>query len=159
MKAYSSCVGEGPFTAEMFGSEAEALREVGAEYGAATGRPRRVGGFDVVASRYGVAVQGATELALTKLDVLSYMDEIPVCVAYEVDGIRTEQFPVGDKLLRAKPIIEYMKGFKQDISGCRAQEDLPQAALDYIRFIEQAVGCPVKYVSVGAGRDDYLMIQ
>ena len=111
MKAYSSCVGEGPFTCEMFGDEAEQLRAAGGEYGAATGRPRRVGGFDVVASRYGVRVQGADEIALTKLDVLSYLDRIPVCTAYEIDGQRTEEFPNGDKLTRAKPVIEYMKGW------------------------------------------------
>jgi len=156
MKSYSSCVGEGPFTTEMFGEEAEKLREAGAEYGAATGRPRRVGAFDVPASRYGVKMQGADELALTKLDVLSYMDRIPVCVAYEIDGERCESFPTGDRLLRAKPVIEYLEGFKTDISNCRTSNDLPKAALRYIRFIEEAVGCPIKYVSVGPGRDDYI---
>ena len=158
MKAYSSCVGEGPFTVEMFGEEAEALREAGGEYGAATGRPRRVGAFDIPASRYGVAVQGASELALTKLDILSYMDKIPVCVAYEIDGVRTKSFQIGDKLDKAKPVIEYLEGFKTDVSKCRKAEDLPKAALDYIRFIEKAVGCPIKYVSVGAGREDYLVL-
>jgi len=156
MKAYSTCVGEGPFTAELFGKEAEALREAGAEYGAATGRPRRVGGFDVPASRYGVRVQGTDALALTKLDVLSYLDKIPVCVAYEIDGQRCEDFPVGDRLMRAKPIYEYLEGFKTDLSGCRKPEDLPKAARNYIEFIEKAVGCPIRYVSVGAGRDDYI---
>jgi adenylosuccinate synthase len=156
MKAYSSCVGEGPFTAELFGQEAEALREAGAEYGAATGRPRRVGGFDIPASRYGVQVQGADAIALTKLDVLSYLDKIPVCVAYEIDGKRYEDFPSGDRLMRAKPIYEYLEGFKTDLSGCRKPEDLPEAARRYIDFIEKAVGCPIRYVSVGAGRDDYL---
>lgn len=156
MKAYSSCVGEGPFTAELFGEEADALREAGGEYGAATGRPRRVGGFDIPASRYGVQMQGANQLALTKMDVLSYLDKIPVCTAYEIDGVRTESFPTGSKLLRAKPVYEYLEGFKTDISKCRRAEDLPEAAIDYIRFIEKAVGCPIKYVSVGAGREDYL---
>lgn len=156
MKAYSSCVGEGPFTAELFGEEASALREAGSEYGAATGRPRRVGGFDIPASRYGVRVQGADVLALTKLDVLSYLDRIPVCVAYETDGIRYESFPTGDRLMRAKPVYEYLDGFRSDLSGCRKPDDLPEAAIRYIRFIEKAVGCPVRYVSVGAGRDDYL---
>jgi len=156
MKAYSSCVGEGPFTAELFGEEADRLREAGAEYGAATGRPRRVGAFDIPASRYGVWVQGADELALTKLDVLAYMDRIPVCVAYEIDGERVDSFPTGDRLLRAKPVFEYLEGFKTDISGCRTSNDLPKAALRYIRFIEEAVGCPIKYVSVGPGRDDYI---
>ena len=155
MKAYSTCVGEGPFTAEMFGEEAEKLRAAGGEYGAATGRPRRVGPFDVPASRYGVQVQGADSIALTKMDVLSYMDQIPVCVAYEVDGVRTTAFPSGDRLERAKPVIEYVPGFG-DVSGCRRVEDLPQAALDYIRYIEKAVGCPIQYVSVGAGRDEYV---
>ena len=156
MKAYSTCVGEGPFVAELFGDEAKALREAGAEYGAATGRPRRVGGFDVPASRYGVQVQGADFIALTKLDVLAYMDKIPVCVAYEIDGKRCEEFPVGDRLMRAKPVYEYMEGFKTDISGCRKPEDLPDAARKYIEFIEKAVGCPIRYVSVGPGRDDYI---
>jgi len=156
MKAYSSCVGEGPFTAEFFGPEADALREAGAEYGAATGRPRRVGAFDIPASRFGVKVQGADYIALTKLDVLSYMDTIPVCVAYEIDGERCGDFPYGDRLKRAKPIYEYLDGFKTDISGCRKYEDLPKQARDYIQYIEKAVGCPIRYVSVGAGRDDYL---
>lgn len=156
MKAYSSCVGEGPFTAEFFGEEAEKLREAGGEYGAATGRPRRVGAFDIPASRYGVKMQGADEIALTKLDVLSYMDKIPVCVAYEIDGVRCDSFPTGDRLLKAKPVFEYLDGFKTDISKCRTPGDLPEAALKYIRFIEEAVGCPIKYVSVGPGRDDYI---
>jgi len=158
MKAYSTCVGEGPFTAELFGEEAERLRSAGAEYGAATGRPRRVGGFDVPASVYGVKVQGADEIALTKLDVLSYLDEIPVCVAYEIDGVQTTDFPVGDRLMRAKPVYEYLPGFKTDISKCRKLHELPKEAIDYIRFIENAVGCPIKYVSVGPERNDYLMV-
>jgi adenylosuccinate synthase len=157
-KAYSSCVGEGPFTAEMFGDEAEALRVAGGEYGAATGRPRRVGGFDVVASRYGVTVQGAAELALTKLDVISNLEKIPVCTAYDIDGIKSEKFPIGSELARATPVIEYLDGWQSDITKCRRPEDLPKAAMDYIRFIEDAVGCPVRYVSVGAGRDEYLTI-
>ena len=158
MKAYSSCVGEGPFAVEMSGEEASALREAGAEYGAATGRPRRVGGFDIPASRYGVMMQGANEIALTKLDVLSYLEKIPVCTAYEIDGERTGQFPSGDKLMRAQPVFEYLPGFKCDISKCRRTEDLPEAAIKYIRYIEQAVGCPVRYVSVGAERDEYLTL-
>ena len=156
MKAYSSCVGEGPFTAEMFGDEAEELREAGGEYGAATGRPRRVGGFDIPASRYGIMMQGADEIALTKLDILSYCEKIPVCVAYDVDGVQTKQFPTGDKLMRAKPVYEYLPGFKCDVSKCRKVSDLPKEALDYIRFIEEETGCPIKYVSVGAGREDYI---
>ena len=157
MKAYSSCVGEGPFTCEMFGPEAEALRQAGGEYGAATGRPRRVGGFDVVASRYGAQMQGCSYLALTKLDVLSYMEQIPVCVAYELNGQRIDYFPSDiDDLNAAKPVYEYRPGFACDISACRRPEDLPAAALEYIRYIEQAVGCPIQYVSVGAERDAYI---
>ena len=159
MKAYSSCVGEGPFTCEMFGDEAEQLRAAGGEYGAATGRPRRVGGSDVVASRYGVRVQGADEIALTKLDVLSYLDRIPVCTAYEIDGQRTEEFPNGDKLTRAKPVIEYMKGWKCDISSCRTMDSLPDAAREYIDYIEKSVGAPIKYVSVGPERDEIIIRQ
>jgi len=159
MKAFSSCVGEGPFAVEMSGDEANALREAGAEYGAATGRPRRVGAFDVPASRYGVQAQGANELALTKLDVLSYLDKIPICTEYEIDGVKTNRFPSGSALDKAKPVFQYMEGFKTDVSKCRKPEDLPDAAIKYIRFIEKAVDCPIKYVSVGAGRDDYLVMR
>ena len=141
----------------MFGDEAKALRDAGGEYGAATGRPRRVGPFDIVASRYGISAQGATEIALTKLDVLSYMDKIPVVVAYEIDGRRTEEFPVGDDLAKAKPVIEYREGFKTDISGCRSEADLPAAAREYVEYLESAVGCKIKYVSVGAKRDEYIV--
>ncbi len=156
MKAYSSCVGEGPFTVEMFGDEAKALRDAGGEYGAATGRPRRVGAFDVVASKYGVMCQGADEVALTKIDVLSYMDKIPVCVAYDVNGERVEDFPRGRALEIAKPIIEYLPGWKCDISNARKPEDLPKEAYDYIKFIEEKVGCKISIVSVGADRDAYM---
>ena len=156
MKAYSTCVGEGPFTCEMFGDEAAALRDAGGEYGAATGRPRRVGGFDVVASRYGVKMQGCTSIALTKLDVLSYLDKIPVCVAYDIDGERVDRFPIGVKLAKAKPIYEYLPGFHCDISGCRTISDLPKEALDYVHYLEAAVGCRIKYVSVGPDRDAYI---
>ena len=155
IKAYSSCVGEGPFTCELFGEEGNALREAGGEYGAATGRPRRVGGFDVVASRYGAMVQGATCLALTKLDVLSYLEKIPVCTAYTVDGAACYDFPVGDALTRAKPVYTYLDGWHCDISGCRRFEDLPEAAQAYVRFVEKSVGVPVRYVSVGFERDAY----
>ncbi|MEG1613744.1 MAG: adenylosuccinate synthase [Clostridia bacterium] len=159
MKAYSSAVGEGPFTAEAFGDFAHGLREAGGEYGAATGRPRRVGGFDVVASKYGIRMQGADCIALTKLDILSYLNEIPVCTAYEVDGIATTEFPFGEKLLEAKPIFTMVKGWGTDISKCRNESDLPKEALDYIHFIEKAVNCKIKYVSVGAAREDYLIIK
>ena len=158
MKAYSSCVGEGPFTCEMFGDEAEALRQAGGEYGAATGRPRRVGGFDVVASRYGVKIQGADEIALTKLDVLSYLDKIPVCVAYEIDGKRVEEFPAGPALMRAKPIYEYVDGWHCDISNCRSFDALPAAARVYIEYLAQTTGANIKYVSVGADRDAYFVL-
>ncbi len=159
MKAYSTCVGEGPFTCEMFGDEAEQLRKAGNEYGAATGRPRRVGGFDVVASKYGVRAQGADEIALTKLDVLSYMDKIPVCSAYEVNGERTEIFPHGKALNEAKPIIEYLPGWNCDISKCRSVSELPQACVAYIKYIEDSVGCRIKYISVGAGREEYIEVE
>ena len=156
MKAYSTCVGEGPFTCEMFGEEAEQLRAAGGEYGAKTGRPRRVGPFDIAASKYGVRVQGADVLALTKMDVLSYMDQIPVCVGYTVDGVFTTEFPVGDRLDRAKPVIEYFPGWKCDISDCRTKESLPKEALDYVLFLEKSVGCPIRYVSVGPEREQYI---
>ena len=158
MKAYSSCVGEGPFTCELFGAEGDALREAGGEYGAATGRPRRVGGFDVVASRYGVAMQGCSSIALTKLDVLSYMDKIPVCVAYEIDGKRVDEFPIGVELAKAKPIYEYLPGFRCDISGCKTVESLPKEALDYVNYLQAAVGCRIQYVSVGPDRDAYIKL-
>ncbi len=156
MKAYSSAVGEGPFTCELFGEEADKLREAGAEYGAATGRPRRVGGFDVVASRYGALMQGTTEIALTKLDVLSCFEQIPVCVKYEINGKLTDEFPMGTDLDNAKPVVEYFPGWSCDISGCRSFEELPKEAQDYVEYIEQQVGCHIKYVSVGADRDAYI---
>jgi len=158
MKAYSSCVGEGPFTCELFGEEGEKLRSAGGEYGAATGRPRRVGGFDVVASSYGVKIQGADEIALTKLDILSYLDKIPVCVAYEIDGVKTTKFPSGEALAKAKPVYEYMDGWKCDISKCRTMEDLPKEAVEYVRYIEKVTDCKIKYVSVGAERESYITV-
>ena len=158
MKAYSSCVGEGPFTCELFGKEGDQLREAGGEYGAATGRPRRVGGFDVVASRYGTLVQGATCIAVTKLDVLSFLDKIPVCVAYEVNGVRVDEFPMGVELAEAEPVYEYFDGWKCDISNCRTFAELPERAQKYVKFLEQSVGCPVKYVSVGAEREQYIQM-
>ncbi len=153
MKAYSTCVGEGPFTAEMFGEEAENLRRAGGEYGAATGRPRRVGGFDVVASRYGCMVQAADEIALTKLDILDTIERIPVCVAYDVNGKRVDEFPSGEALNIAKPIIEYVDGWCCSTADCRRYEDLPENARKYIEYIEKAVDCNIKYISVGAERD------
>lgn len=158
MKAYSTCVGEGPFTAEYFGEKAEILRKEGGEYGAATGRPRRVGPFDAVASKYGIRMQGADEVALTKLDVLSIYDEIEVCVAYELDGKTTTEFPFTQKLGLYKPVYKTLKGWKKDISGCRKKEDLPKEALEYIEFIEKSVEAKIKYVSVGAERDAYIVL-
>ncbi len=153
MKAYSTCVGEGPFTAEMFGEEAHKLREAGGEYGAATGRPRRVGGFDVVASRYGCMVQATDEIALTKLDILDGMDKIPVCVSYSVNGKTVDEFPSGEALNVAKPNIEYLEGWNCSTADCRKYEELPKAARAYIEYIEKSVGCKIKYISVGAERD------
>ena len=158
IKAYSSCVGEGPFTCELFGEEGDKLREAGGEYGAATGRPRRVGGFDVVASKYGTMIQGCTALALTKLDVLSYLDRIPVCTAYEVDGKRITEFPSGEELRKATPVYEYMEGWNCDISGCRTMAEMPEAAVKYVKYIEEQVGCPIQYVSVGAEREEYIKV-
>ena len=158
MKAYSTCVGEGPFTVEYFGEKGEELRKAGGEYGAATGRPRRVGPFDVVASKYGIRMQGADEIALTKLDVLSYADEIEVCVAYDIDGKETTDFPLTEKLSHAKPIIKTLKGWKKDIGGCRKKEDLPKEAIDYIEFIEKSIDSKIKYVSVGAERDAIIIM-
>jgi len=156
MKAYSSCVGEGPFTCELFGKEGDELREAGGEYGAATGRPRRVGGFDVPASKYGILLQGAKDcIALTKLDVLSYLDKIPICSKYLVDGVETDVFPQGKALAEAKPVYEYFDGWKSDISKCRSFEELPVQAQKYIKYIEKLTDCKIKYVSVGASREDY----
>ena len=156
MKAYSSCVGEGPFTCEYFGEKAEKLRAAGGEYGAATGRPRRVGPFDVVASKYGIRCQGADEIALTKLDILSGHDELEICTGYELNGTVITEFPFTDVLDQCKPVFEKIKGWKCDISKCRKKEDLPQEALDYIRYIERACECKIRYVSVGAERDAYI---
>ncbi len=158
MKAYSSCVGEGPFVCEMLDFSGDTLRQAGAEYGAATGRPRRVGGFDVPASRYGCLVQGATTLALTKLDILSGIDKIPVCVAYDIDGVLRYDFPVNDELNMAKPVIEYLDGWDDDITNCRTFGQLPVNAQKYIRYIEKAVHCPIEYISVGADREQYIKI-
>ena len=157
VKAYSTCVGEGPFVSEMFGEEAEALRRAGFEYGAKTGRPRRVGAIDLVATRYGVEVQAATEIALTKLDVLSYMDKIPVCVRYSIKGEETERFPFPAAMNEAKPVIEYVPGWQKDISAVRKWEELPKAAQDYVLLIEKAIGCPITYVSVGPERDSIII--
>ena len=157
VKAYSTCVGEGPFVCEMFGDEAEALRKAGSEYGAKTGRPRRVGPIDLVATRYGVEVQAATEVALTKLDVLSYMDRIPVCAHYRIDGEIVDRFPFPVALNRAEPVIEYVDGWKCDISSVRSWDELPAAAREYVLLVEKAIGCPIAYVSVGPERDSIII--
>jgi adenylosuccinate synthase len=158
MKAYSSCVGEGPFTCEYFGEKANRLRELGGEYGAATGRPRRVGPFDVVASRYGIMCQGADEIALTKLDVLDDYEEIEICTHYELDGKIIDNFPFTDVLDECKPVFEKVKGWHCDISKARKPSDLPKEALDYIHLIEKLCGCKIKYVSVGAEREAYVIM-
>ena len=157
VKAYSSCVGEGPFTCEWFGEEAERLREAGNEYGAKTGRPRRVGPIDLVATRYGVLCQGATDIALTKLDVLSYMDRIPVCVRYNIDGTETNRFPFPTLLEKAKPVTKYLPGWQCDISNARRWEDLPREAQHYVEYVENAIGCHITYISVGAERDAIIL--
>ncbi|MBR4186141.1 MAG: adenylosuccinate synthase [Clostridia bacterium] len=157
VKAYSTCVGEGPFVCELFGAEADRLREAGAEYGAKTGRPRRVGPLDLVATRYGVEMQGATALALTKLDVLSDLDEIPVCVGYEIGGQVTDRFPFPTELAGAKPVFETVPGWGCDLSGARKWEELPAAARAYVTMLEEAVGCPVTYISVGPERESLVV--
>ncbi|MBQ5754151.1 MAG: adenylosuccinate synthase [Oscillospiraceae bacterium] len=159
MKAYSSCVGEGPFTAELAMTEEEKdkLREAGHEYGAATGRPRRVGPVDIVASRYGVRCQGADEVALTLMDVLDYMETIPVVARYKLaDGTETDRFPMGQALDTAQPVVEYLPGWHCDITGVRRFEDLPKEAQDYILYLEKAVKCKISYISVGAEREAYI---
>ena len=157
VKAYSSCVGEGPFVCEWFGEEAEQLRDAGDEYGAKTGRPRRVGPIDLVATRYGVQMQGATNIALTKLDVLSYMEKIPLCAHYELGGEQTDEFPFPVLQQDAKPVVEYMDGWQCDISGARSWEELPEAARRYVEYVEQAIGCHIGYVSVGPERDSLII--
>ena len=158
-KASSSAVGAGEFVSEIFGDEAEELRRRGGdggEYGATTGRPRRVGFYDAVASKYGCALQGATDVALTVLDVLGYLDEIPVCVAYEIDGKQTTDFPTTVDLCRAKPVWKTLPGWKCDISGIRNYEELPEACRNYVEFIEEQIGFPITMVSNGPGRDDII---
>ena len=156
-KAYSTCVGEGPFVGELLGEEGDWLRRAGGEYGAATGRPRRVGWLDIVATRYGVLLQGATALALTKLDVLTGLDHIPVCAHYQKDGRVIDAFPYTPELYDCQPVYETLPGWKEDISGVRRFEDLPRSAQDYVLYCEKMIGCPIKYVSVGAGRDQLII--
>ena len=159
VKAYSSAVGAGAFVSEIFGPEADELRRRGGdkgEFGATTGRPRRMGWFDVVATRYGCRLQGTTQVALTLLDVLSYLEEIPVCVAYEIDGQQVDDFPTTPRLNRAKPVIKRLPGFHQDIRGIRRYADLPDAAKAYVDFVESALGFPIKMVSNGPAREDIL---
>ncbi len=159
VKAYSSAVGAGEFVSEIFGDEAEELRKRGGdkgEYGATTGRPRQVGWLDLVAARYGCRVQGATDVALTVLDALGYLDEIPVCVAYELDGERIDSFPPTAKLKRCKPILEKLPGWRCDIKGIKRYEDLPETAKRYVEFAEKHLGVPVTMVSNGPAREDIM---
>lgn len=158
-KAYSSAVGAGAFVSEIFGEEADELRRRGGdggEYGATTGRPRRMGWYDCVASRYGCRLQGTTDVALTVLDVLGYLDEIPVCVGYEIDGEVTKEFPVTWKLEQAKPVYEVLPGWNCDIRGIRTYEELPENCRRYVEFIEEQLGYPVTMVSNGPGRNDVI---
>ena len=158
-KAYSSAVGAGEFVSEIFGAEADELRDRGGdggEYGATTGRPRRVGFYDVVASRYGCRLQGATEVAFTVLDVLGYLDEIPVCTGYEIDGKVTEEFPTTTLLKKAKPVWTVLPGWKCDITGIRSYEELPENCRKYVEFIEEKLGFPITMVSNGPGREDII---
>ncbi len=158
-KAYSSAVGAGAFASEIFGEEADELRKRGGdggEYGATTGRPRRMGWFDCVASKYGCRLQGTTDVAFTVLDVLGYLDKIPVCVGYEIDGEITTDFPVTVKLNKAKPVLEILPGWKCDIRGIKKYEDLPENCRNYIEFIEKQIGYPITLISNGPGREDII---
>ncbi|MDE6712322.1 MAG: adenylosuccinate synthase [Lachnospiraceae bacterium] len=158
-KAYSSAVGAGAFVSEIFGEEADELRRRGGdggEYGATTGRPRRMGWFDCVASKYGCRLQGTTDVAFTVLDVLGYLDEIPVCIGYEMDGEVTTDFPVTHKLEKAKPVLKTMPGWKTDITGIRNYEELPENCRKYVEFIEEQIGYPITMVSNGPGREDII---
>lgn len=159
VKAYSSAVGAGAFVSEIFGEEADELRRRGGdggEYGATTGRPRRMGWFDCVASKYGCRIQGTTDVAFTVLDVLGYLDEIPVCVGYEIDGEVTTDFPTTGKLEKAKPVLETLPGWKCDIRGITKYEDLPENCRKYIEFIEEKIGFPITMISNGPGRNDII---
>ncbi|MCI9426475.1 MAG: adenylosuccinate synthase [Eubacterium sp.] len=158
-KAYSSAVGAGAFVSEIFGEDAEELRKRGGdggEFGATTGRPRRMGWFDCVASKYGCRLQGATDVVFTVLDVLGYLDEIPVCVGYEIDGKVTTDFPTTGKLEKAKPVLKKLAGWKSDIRGIRAYEELPENCRRYIEFVEEQIGYPITMVSNGPGREDII---
>ena len=158
-KAYSSAVGAGAFVSEIFGDEADELRRRGGdggEFGATTGRPRRMGWYDCVASKYGCRIQGATGVAFTVLDVLGYLDEIPVCVGYEIDGKVTTDFPTTHLLEKAKPVYEVLPGWKCDIRGIKKYEDLPENCRKYVEFIEKHIECPITMVSNGPGRDDII---
>ena len=160
VKAYSSCVGAGAFVSEIFGDEAENLRKRGGndgEYGATTGRPRRMGWFDTVATKYGCLLQGTTQVALSLLDVLGYLDTIPVCTGYEIDGKSTDIFPITPLLNRAKPVYEYLDGWKCNISGIHDFEELPENAKKYVEFIEKKIGYPVGLISNGPKRDDVIV--
>jgi adenylosuccinate synthase len=158
VKAYSSCVGEGPFVTELFGDLAEKIREVGKEYGAATGRPRRIGWFDVVATRYGAQIQGATSLCVTLLDVLSCVNTIGVCMRYRIDGEETDEFPVYHGLTKAEAVLEEMPGWQVPITEVRKLEDLPKEARRYLGMIESSVGVPISHISVGPSRDQIIYV-
>ena len=158
-KAYSSAVGAGAFVSEIFGDEAQELRVRGGdggEFGATTGRPRRMGWFDCVASKYGCRLQGTTDVAFTVVDVLGYLDEIPVCTGYEIDGKVTTEFPVTNQLEKAKPVLEVLPGWKCDIRGIKKYEDLPENCRKYIEFVEEHIGFPITMISNGPGRDDII---
>ncbi|HIZ66761.1 MAG TPA: adenylosuccinate synthase [Candidatus Blautia pullicola] len=158
-KAYSSAVGAGAFVSEIFGEEADELRRRGGdggEYGATTGRPRRMGWFDCVASKYGCRIQGTTDVAFTVLDVLGYLDEIPVCVGYEIDGQVTTEFPTTALLEKAKPVLEVLPGWKSDIRGIKKYEDLPENCRKYIEFVEEKLGFPITMISNGPSREDII---
>lgn len=155
-KAYSTCVGVGAFTTEFFGDEAKELRDRGGEYGAKTGRPRRVGWFDAVATRYGCMIQGATDVVMSMVDVLGYLDKIPVCTAYEIDGKIVKDFPTTLSLNKAKPVYEYLDGWNCDISNIKRYENLPENAKKYIEFIEKEIGYPIKMIGNGPKREDII---
>jgi adenylosuccinate synthase len=161
-KAYSTCIGAGPFVTEISGDEADVLRERGGdsgEYGATTGRPRRMGWFDAVATKYGCLLQGATGIALSMLDVLSYLNEIPICTGYKIDGKVTAEFPVHMELLKARPVYEYIKGWQCDIRGTVSFDDLPDRAKKYVKRIEELIKIPVRYISTGPRREEIIEVE
>ncbi len=162
VKAYSSCVGAGAFVTELFGEVGDELRRRGGddgEYGATTGRPRRVGWLDIPATRYGCMLQGTTDVSLTLIDVLGYLDEIPVCIGYEVDGVVTKDFLPTPLLNHAKPVYTYLKGWKKDIRGINSMDDMPKEAKEYIEFVQEQIGYPIRYISTGPKREDIIILE